>query len=212
MFVSQIFLRLAGTLAAVAAEASLPSGQALITPHQSFSSSVGVLGCKINASRVAYWPLPVDCDDICVRVDHQGRELVLLRVDRSASAFDISYDAWNLLGFGVSAAQSPKMGGGILMNYTSVPIDECLGLLDGGTLPLSAANSMNFLHECLQKPESFVARYHKLYNIFDPTCRYGKDEVCTRLVDSNQPQCPSGLGVNTPLNLPIGDIQYGFTQ
>lgn len=170
---------------------------------------MGVLGCKINTSRVAYWPMPVDCDDICVRIEHEGTELVVLRIDSSASAFDISYDAWNVLGFGVSATESPQVGGGIQMNYNSVPADECLALLDDGKLPLSAANSINFLGECLGKPESFVARHHKLYNIFDPTCQYEKDEVCTHISGSNQPRCPTALGVNTPLGLPVGDIQYG---
>ena len=33
-----------------------------ITPHDSYSSSVGVLGCKINTDRVAYWPGAVSCD------------------------------------------------------------------------------------------------------------------------------------------------------
>lgn len=41
--------------------------------------------------------MPVDCDNICVKVEYQRTELVLLRVDSSASAFDTSYDAWNLL-------------------------------------------------------------------------------------------------------------------
>lgn len=208
LFVRQLAFSFYCFIATVVAKPPL-QGSALMTPHQSFSSSVGVLGCKVNTSRVAYWPLPVDCDDICVRIEHEGTELVVLRIDSSASAFDISYDAWNVLGFGVSAIESPQMGGGIQMNYISVPIDKCLALLDDGNLPLSAANSMSFLGECLGKPESFVARHHKLYNILDPACQYGKDEVCSHVLGSNQPHCPTPLGVNTPLGLPIGDIPYG---
>jgi hypothetical protein len=31
-----------------------------------YSSSAGVLGCKVNTDRIAYWPMAVDCHNICV--------------------------------------------------------------------------------------------------------------------------------------------------
>ncbi|KAH7110030.1 hypothetical protein B0J13DRAFT_462591, partial [Dactylonectria estremocensis] len=49
-------------------------------PHEQYSSSVGVLGCKINTNRVAYWPRPVSCDDICVQITYEDREVYLLRI------------------------------------------------------------------------------------------------------------------------------------
>ncbi|KAK0392893.1 hypothetical protein NLU13_2387 [Sarocladium strictum] len=188
---------------------------ASITPHESYSSSVGVIGCKINTNRVAYWPSAVGCDDICVRVSHEGRSLNLLKIDQSGGAFDISYDAWNYLGFGVPATEDPRTGGGIDMEYETVPAGECADLMDaGGALPLLAANSINYLSACLAgQPDSFVARNYRLYNILDPVCHFGVDELCALdLAVSNQPSCPSGLGSNAPLNIPVWNVQYGTGQ
>jgi hypothetical protein len=56
---------------------------AFITPHAEYSSSVGVLGCKVDMNRIAYWPLDVGCDGICVKVSNEGRSLHLLRIDKS---------------------------------------------------------------------------------------------------------------------------------
>lgn len=48
-------------LFAVTAACLFGSGTAMgITPHDMYSSSVGVLGCKIDTNRVAYWPQSVD--------------------------------------------------------------------------------------------------------------------------------------------------------
>ena len=183
---------------------------ARITPHESYSSSVGVIGCKVNTNRIAYWPSPVDCNDICVRVSHEGRSLNLLKVDTSSGAFDISYDAWNYLGYGVSAIDVPMTGGELSMEYQFVPAHECTELIDGGSLPLLAANSMNYLAACLAQPDSFVAQNYRLYNILDPVCHWGTDELCTLdLAVSNQPACPGGLGSNAPLNIPVRNVQYG---
>ena len=82
-----------------------------ITPHAEYSSSVGVLGCKVDTNRIAHWPLAVGCDNICVKVSNEGRSLHLLRIDMSQGAYDISYDAWNYLASGASAMDNPsKMG------------------------------------------------------------------------------------------------------
>src|SRR5512142_2835824 len=92
-----------------------PAGNAIsITPHDKYSSSIGVLGCKINTDRVAYWPGWPSCDDLCVKVTHaaSGRSLHVLRIDSSAGAYDVSYDTWNYLVTGESAAANPVMGGG----------------------------------------------------------------------------------------------------
>lgn len=183
---------------------------ASITPHDSYSSSVGVVGCKVNTNRVAYWPSEVGCDDICVKVTYEDRSVNLLKVDTSGGAYDISYDAWNYLGFGVSATDDPRTGGGIDMVYETVDASECADLLDDGRLPLLAANSMNYVSACLGEPDSFVAKNYKLMNILDPVCHNGVDEECTLdLAVSNQPECPSGLGSNAPLDLPVWNVEYG---
>ena len=184
------------------------SQSASITPHDKYSSSIGVPGCKINTNRVAYWPGSVDCDNICVKVTKDGRSLHLLRIDSSAGAYDISYDAWNYLAFGSSAEDDPQMGGGVPMEYEYVDNENCSDLLDDGKLPLSAANSMNYAASCLG--DSWVGKNHKLVNIQDSACLYGKDEECSLdLAVSNQPSCPSTLGNMDELDMPVMDIAYG---
>lgn len=201
--------------AAVASGASIParrSNSASITPHAQYSSSVGVLGCKIDTNRVAYWPGSVGCDDLCVKITNGGRSTHVLKIDSSAGAHDISYDAWNYLGFGHSAKDDPQMGGGIAMEYETVDMDECKDLLDDGKLPLSAANSMNYVASCLQQPDSWVAKNYKLYNILDPVCKVGHDEECSLdLAVSNQPSCPSTLGTDGGMKKSdtVTNIAYG---
>ena len=183
-----------------------------VTPHDSYSSSVGVLGCKINTNRVAYWPLAVGCDDLCVKVTNGDRSLNLLRVDQSGGAYDISYDAWNYLSTGQSATVNPTSGGGISMQYETVDMSECsdLFLTDDKKLPLEAANSMNYVASCTSQASSWVAQNYDLYNIANAVCTLGVDEKCTLdLAVSNQPSCPSQLGLQTPLSEAVKNIQYG---
>jgi len=200
--------------AAIASAASIPvrrSESASITPHDEYSSSIGVIGCKIDTNRVAYWPGSVNCNDICVKVSNAGRSLHLLKIDSSAGAHDISYDAWNYLGFGKSATEDPQEGGGIPMEYEFVDASECDHLLDNGKLPLSAANSMDYVASCLAEPNSFVAKNHVLVNIADPVCTIGYDETCKLdMAVSNQPSCPHTLGSDHELEgLHVTNIAYG---
>ena len=182
------------------------------TPHDSYSSSIGVLGCKINTDRVAYWPGSVDCDNICVKLSYNSRSVHLLRIDQSGGAYDISYDAWNYLQTGKSAATSPITGGTVAMEYEEVDASECADLIytEGSKLPLSASNSMNFLASCLAQPDSYVARNHVLFNICDAVCTLGHDEECSLDLNvSNQPSCPHTLGLTSPLaGAPVYNIQY----
>lgn len=201
--------------AAVVSAGAIPARRAetaSITPHDQYSSSIGVVGCKINTDRVAYWPSSVDCDNICVKVSNAGRSVHLLKIDQSGGAYDISYDAWNYLGFGSSAKDDPQQGGGISMEYEYVDASECSDLLEDGKLPLTAANSMNYVSSCLSQPDSWVAKNHELINIIDPVCHWGYDEVCSLdLSVSNQPSCPHTLGLTVALDPaePVYNIQYG---
>ncbi|KAF5699748.1 hypothetical protein FGLOB1_11188 [Fusarium globosum] len=184
-------------------------GSASITPHEQYSSSIGVLGCKIDTNRVAYWPGSVDCSNICVRVSFESRSIYLLKIDSSGGAYDISYDAWNYLGFGKSASDSPQQGGGIDMNYEFVHPSKCTNILHNGKLPLAAANSMNYLEPCLSEPNSWVAQNYELFNINGSTCEHGVDEKCyLNLAISNLAECPSGLGAFGELNLTVQNIPY----
>lgn len=206
---STITTALLASAALVGAMPARRDGSISVTPHDQYSSSVGVPGCKIDTNRVAYWPMSVDCDNICVKVTNGDRSLHLLRIDTSGGAYDISYDAWNELAFGASAKNEPHMGGGVSMTWENVDNEECSDLLDDGKLPLSAANSMNFWASC--QGDSWVGRNSKLVNIMDSACNYGADEECTvDLAVSNQPSCPSGLGVNTELKgQDVINIAYG---
>jgi hypothetical protein len=194
-----------------------------VTPHDSYSSSIGVLGCKINTDRVAYWPMSVDCTNICVSLSYGGRSVYLLRIDQSAGAYDVSYDAWNYLVTGQSAYSKPTAGGATPMQYENVDASKCGSLIHtrGDKLPLSASNSMNFLASCLAQSDSWVAKNHVLYNIVDSICTLGYDEPCTLdLTISNQPKCAHTLGYpvaltsNTVFNVkyPTGQRVSATTQ
>jgi hypothetical protein len=182
------------------------------TPHDSYSSSVGVLGCKVNTNRIAYWPDSVDCNNICVSLEYEGRQVYLLRVDQSQGAHDISYDAWNYLVTGYSASKKPVAGGPMQMTAQNVDMSNCASLIhtSGSKLPLSAANSINFLASCLEQQNSWVADNYVLYNILDPICLYGQDQTCTLdWPTANQPTCPGTLGLPNALKGdPVYNIEY----
>jgi hypothetical protein len=93
------------------------SGVVSVTPHDQYSSSIGVLGCKFNTNRAAYWPFWPGCDRMCIELSYNGQSLHVLHVDQSGGAYDISYDAWNTLVTGQSATVSPTQGGGAQMSY-----------------------------------------------------------------------------------------------
>ena len=206
--VSVLFFYTASVAAALSTKQALTAG---ITPHVEYSSSVGVIGCKINTSRVAYWPDDVGCNDICVEVSYGGRSVHLLKIDKSTRAHDVSYDAWNYLVYGKSAKEEPHMGGAVEMQYQFVPADRCRPLLFDGKLPLSAPSSMGYVGHCLMEENSWVARNYELINIFDSTCHLGWNEVCILDMDvSNQPACPNTLGEALPLaGLAVTNIEYG---
>jgi hypothetical protein len=52
-------------------------------------------------------------------------------------------------------------------------MSNCADLLtgEGGKLPLSAANSMNYYASCAAQPSSWAAKNSALYNIADPVCK-----------------------------------------
>ncbi|KAI0884362.1 uncharacterized protein GGS22DRAFT_165459 [Annulohypoxylon maeteangense] len=204
------------TLGVVGSRVAADDGAVWATPHDSYSSSIGVLGCKVNTNRIAYWPGSVDCTNICVSLSYGGRTVHLLRVDQSQGAHDVSYDAWNYLYTGYSATEKPTAGGAVAMEFADVDASQCADLIhtDDGKLPLSAANSMNFLASCLAQPDSWVAKNYVLYNILDSTCFWGHDEVCN--LDwpaANQASCPSALGDPATLtSAPVYNIRYPSGQ
>ncbi|KAI1121947.1 hypothetical protein F5Y10DRAFT_91144 [Nemania abortiva] len=203
-------LAAASTHAVVAGAAT--SGTAWATPHDSYSSSVGVLGCKVDTDRVAYWPGSVDCENICVMLSYEDRSVKLLRIDSSQGAHDVSYDAWNYLITGYSATKKPTAGGAVAMEFEYLDPSECSDLIhtDGHKLPLSASNSINYLASCLSQPDSWVAKNYVLYNIQDAICSWGHDEKCTLdWPNANQPTCAHTLGDPVALTTdPVYNIRY----
>lgn len=204
------------SLTALAGASHVLAGNTIwATPHDSYSSSIGVLGCKIDTDRVAYWPDSVSCSNICVSVSYGGRSVTLLRVDQSQGAHDMSYDAWNYLYTGQSALDNPTAGGAVEMEYEDLDPEECADLIhtDDSKLPLSASNSMNFLASCLEAEsgnDNWVGDNYVLYNILDSVCSWGYDEVCTLdWPSANQAKCANPLG--SPVTLtsePVYNILY----
>ena len=98
------------------------------------------------------------------------------------------------------------------MEYETVDPWYCAPLIhtDGNKLPLSAANSMNYLSSCLADSSSFVARNHILYNILDSICTWGYDETCSLDMSvSNQASCPHTMGTPAALSgCPVYNIRY----
>ncbi|CAI6333977.1 unnamed protein product [Periconia digitata] len=205
-----LLLILTLTLLVVCTHAS--NGAVWATPHDSYSSSIGVLGCKINTNRVAYWPSPVDCTNFCISLSYQGRSVKLLRIDQSGGAHDVSYDAWNYLYTGYAATDKPAAGGPVAMEYQDLAPEECRDLIHtpDGKMPLSASNSMNFVASCLAQQGSWVGGHHALYNIIDSVCTMGFDEQCSLdLSVSNQPKCSHTLGLQDKLlSQPVYNIRY----
>jgi hypothetical protein len=182
-----------------------------ITPHDAFSSSIGVLGCHINTNRVAYWPMQPGCDSLCKKVTANGRSVHLLQIDTSGGAYDISYDAWNYLNVGVGAQEQPTTGGGIDGEWEDAPMSECADIIKtpDGKLPLMAANSIGTFTGC--PVGSWLRENSALYNVQNSACTLGFNEVCTLDLEvSNQPSCAHILGAQNPLSgLPVTDIVYG---
>lgn len=219
MFFSAVTLL---SMATAGSAATLPpyfgtfsTGSAQVTPHDKYSSSIGVLGCKIDVNRVAYWPSFPGCDDICVRVTANGRSVTLLKIDQSGGAYDISYDAWNYLVTGRSAMENPIQGGAIDATYETVHPSECASIIKepSGKLAFTAANSMNYINSC--PPSTWVGSNFALYNIVNPVCTWGYDEVCQMPDPSqgNQPTCPHQLGLTVPLDSqPVYNVDYGTGQ
>ncbi|KAI1462341.1 hypothetical protein F4805DRAFT_130404 [Annulohypoxylon moriforme] len=207
------FLTCAAAVSATAIPSSAPAkrGDSIsVTPHDRYSSSIGVLGCKINTNRVAYWPSAPDCNNICVKVSANGRSVNLLKIDQSGGAHDISYDAWNYLSTGKNATENPTAGGGLAATYEDVPMSECADLLnDKKHLAFAAANSMNFITSC--SANTWVGQNYALYNILNTQCTWGYDELCHMPDPSqgNQPICDHTLGLTVALTTdPVYNIDY----
>ncbi|KUI64226.1 hypothetical protein VM1G_10982 [Cytospora mali] len=188
------------------AKASLPSsGTVYVTPHSQFSSSIGVLGCKVNTNRIAYWPAFPDCTNMCIKLTFGSRSRTILHIDSSGGAHDISFDAFQYLAFGSSATASPAIlnaNAGVNMDYEIVDMSQCSDIITSETGKMSfIAVSPNQVDSCLDQSGSWLAMNYELRNIADSQCQYGIDEVCTLDEATGTAKCPSGVGTNGNVGL-----------
>lgn len=155
-------------LAISAAECSLAkSGTVYVTPHSQFSSSIGVLGCKVDTNRIAYWPIcrafsfqypfisqyylrtdriltmiliGPDCTDMCIKLTFGSRSRTILHIDTSGGNYDISFDTFQYLAFDSKATASPAIlnaNAGANMDYEIVDMSECSDIITSDTGKLS---------------------------------------------------------------------------
>ncbi|KAF2115148.1 hypothetical protein BDV96DRAFT_646997 [Lophiotrema nucula] len=167
-----------------------------IKPHP-FFSSWGVLGCKININRVAYWPFQPDCNKPCIKLTaSNGNSLHVLHIDKSGGSYDISYDAWNYLSTGVSATVNPTYGGAIQAEYESVSMDNCKDIIktSDGSLPVMAGNPDPYT---LCPPGTWSHDHVSFWNFGSQDCSMGVDEQCTMPPGvGSQAQCPTFGGAS----------------
>ncbi|KAL9623726.1 MAG: hypothetical protein Q9160_001956 [Pyrenula sp. 1 TL-2023] len=188
-----------------------------VTPHEQYSSSLGVLGCKIDTNYVAYFPGWPQCDNLCKKVTYADRTVYLLNIDSSGGAHDISYNAWNYLVTGHYATE-PGMatyGGGVNMDVSDADMSFCLEHIkakDGNGNPVLAfsAPTENFLDACRAQGSSWTSRNSMLLNIYTPTCTYGIDEPCHFDPTTNLRICDHQLGLMPKMDTEtVMNVQYG---
>lgn len=192
---------LAWTLSVVATASNstaLPlNGTVYATPHSQFSSSIGVLGCKVNTNRIAYWPVWPDCTNMCLQLRFGPRTRTVLHIDTSGGAHDISFDTFQYLVFGSSATATPAIldaEAGAPIDYAVVDMAQCADIITSDTGKLAfIANSPNQVDSCrAAAPTSWLAQHYELRNVLSSTCQYGIDEVCTLDDTTGTASCPSG--------------------
>ncbi|KAK3948038.1 hypothetical protein QBC32DRAFT_373873 [Pseudoneurospora amorphoporcata] len=179
------------------------AGEIWLTPHDLYSSSVGVLGCKVNVNHMAYWPEAIGCDDICVEVTNPKNGL---------------FNNWNYLETGHPATEKDQIvpSGGFTANYKTVDPNNCRQFINGtasGKIPFSAATSINYISNCvLNAPNSFVAKNFELWNVYDSQCNLGYNEICETpdfKAGFNQAKCPHTLGSQDKLvGQDVWNIRY----
>ncbi|KAK3342276.1 hypothetical protein B0H65DRAFT_539997 [Neurospora tetraspora] len=177
------------------------AGQIWLTPHDQYSSSVGVLGCKVDINHMAYWPEAIGCDDICVEVTAFDRTVTLLRVDNSVGAHDISFNNWNYLetGYPATVKNQIKPSEGFTASYKTVDPNN--------------STSINYISNCvLNAPNSWIAKNFELWNIYDSQCNLGYNEICETpdfKNGFNQAKCTHTLGSQNPLaGQDVWNIRY----
>lgn len=176
------------------------SGTVYVTPHSQFSSSIGVLGCKVDTNRIAYWPVWPDCTNMCIKLTFGSRSRTILHIDTSGGNHDISFDTFQYLAFGSSATASPAIlnaDAGANMDYEIVDMSECSDIIKSDTGKLSfIAVSPNQVNSCSTQSGSWLADNFELRNIANSQCQYGIDEVCNLDDTTGTATCPSGVGTN----------------
>lgn len=182
------------------------SGTVSVTPHIGYGSSVGVLGCHIDVNHVAYWPMKVDCNNLCVKLTHGTKSTYVLRIDSSTGAHDISSTAFNeLIGLKDSAGE--------LMQWEDVDMSKCSHLLlpsAKGKLPFTAWNP-NLPADCVAKAReegksNWVSQHYRLKNFGTAQCTNGLEEDCQYDETAQLPKCPTSKAIADINNINVGDV------
>lgn len=205
------------TAFATHATALPPTGSVRVTPHDAFSSTIGVHGCKVDVNRMAYWPNWPDCSEMCIKLTSGSRSRTVLHLDVSGGAHDISFDTYQYLAYGTSATASPALlnpagDGGLDVDYEVVDMSQCADIITSDTGKLSfIATNPNQVNKCVGEGNNWVAQNYEIRNIGNSQCQYGIDEVCTFDTVTGTAKCPSGVGsVVGPLSPPqaVIDLTY----
>ncbi|GAM90554.1 hypothetical protein ANO11243_085980 [Dothideomycetidae sp. 11243] len=196
-----VLLACAGLLSMAVADS------ATFTPQVQFSSSIGVLGCKVDYNRVAYFPYLPGCDNLCVKVSYGDRSVNLLHIDTSGAAHDISADAFTYLITGQEAsASNPVPSTPTEMEWSVISMDNCYGLIwtPDYKLPIIAESPTAVVNCKANEPSSWLANNYTLYNYVNSCCTLGVEDVCefpSPYYGGAQPTCQlSQLGVQTSAN------------
>lgn len=205
------------TAFAAHATALAPTGSVRVTPHDSFSSTIGVHGCKVDVNRMAYWPDWPDCTGMCIKLTFGSRSRTVLHLDVSGGAHDISFDTYQYLAYGTSATSSPAFlnsagDGALAVDYEVVDMSQCKDIIKSDTGKLSfIASSPNQVNKCVGEGKNWVAENYELRNIRESQCQSGIDEVCTLDAVTGTSKCPSGAGmIVAPLSpaQPVIDLTF----
>ncbi|KAI7784324.1 hypothetical protein LA080_010107 [Diaporthe eres] len=200
------------TAFAAHAAALSPSGSVRVTPHDSYSSSIGVHGCKVDVNRMAYWPDWPDCSGMCIKLTFGSRSRTVLHLDVSGGAHDISFDTYQYLAYGTSATASPAFlnpasDGALEFDYEIVEMSQCADIITSDTGKLSfMALSPNQVNKCVGEGSNWVAQNYELRNINDPQCQRGVDEVCTFDATTGTAKCPTAVGSKVDLLSPAQPV------
>lgn len=184
-----------------------------ITPHSQFSSSLGLVGCMVNTSRMAYWPECIDtCRGSCYKVTHGSRSVYLLHADNSGGAHDISAEAMIYLTDGTTPSQPNHLQSGpVTMQVEPADFSQCTYILKDSKFWMSALHPTAYT-DCIGHSDAgtFMLDNAGFLNIDDPTALTSgtMDDTCKWDDASAGVTCGKGLGAANAIQPLQGSCSY----